>query len=400
MQDKIKYIIFGLIGVFLTIAVIFLGLKVRSVEGERQQLQTENSGLNEKITAITLDNSKLKKNVDSLSKSLEDINLQRTELQGKYDLLTRERDDLVNQIKVEKDKYERVASAKPADVSQPPSMNDAYLAALIKQKTDLEVQSSIMRETLKSLKTSNEQLALEKSNLAFEVNNLSRDTQDVQRASEYNQKMVDNLTQELAREKTDKFEMAKRLKGVKADNLMMRQQIQSLADRRMSLEKKVADMQTKNAALESSLASMELYVKQQLFQMDDLKTRYPDQRTEAKSASAASGAARQQQYQQPSSTGRRDAIQLPPIVVRPQSQADPNSPSLSEGTRIMSIDRDNNFVVVNAGQANNLKLGDTFQAYRDGQAIGSVEVIQIRDRIAACDIKSENTPLRVGDIIK
>jgi chromosome segregation ATPase len=300
MQDKIKYIVFGLVGVVLTIAVIFLGLKVKSVEGERQQLQTENTGLNEKITAITLDNSKLKKNVDALSKSLEDINLQRTELQGKYDLLTRERDDLVNQIKIEK---EKAANVKPVDAA--PSMNDAYLAVLIKQKTDLEVQSSMMRETLKSLKTANEQLALEKSNLAFEVNNLSRDTQDVQRASEYNQKMVDNLTQELAREKTDKFEMAKRLKGVKADNRMMRQQIQSLADRRMSLEKKVADMQTKNAALESSLASMELYVKQQLFQMDDLKTRYPDGRAESKTASTASGAARQQQYQQPSPAGRR-----------------------------------------------------------------------------------------------
>jgi chromosome segregation ATPase len=398
MQDKIKYIVFGLVGVVLTIAVIFLGLKVKSVEGERQQLQTENSGLNEKISTITLDNSKLKKDVDSLSKSLEDINLQRTELQGKYDLLTRERDDLANQIKIEKEKAAAAASVKPPDVA--PSANDAFLATLIKQKSDLEVQSSMMRETLKSLKTANEQLVLEKSNLAFEVNNLSRDTQDVQRASEYNQKMVDNLTQELAREKTDKFEMAKRLKGVKADNRIMRQQIQSLADRRMSLEKKLSDMQSKNAALESSLAGMELYVKQQLFQMDDIKTRYPDARTESRSASAASGAARQQQYQQSSSTGRRDAIQLPPIVVRPQSQADPNSPSLNEGTRIMSIDRDNNFVVVNAGQANNLKLGDIFQAYRDGQAVGSVEVIQIRDRIAACDIKTETTPLRVGDIIK
>ena len=396
MQDKIKYIIFGLAAVIVLIVMIFFGLKVKSLEGERQQLQTENSGLNEKITAITRDNSNLQKKVDSLGKSLEEINLQRTEVQGKYDLLIRERDDLVNQIKAEK---EKAVSVKPPDVSPTPSMNDAFLATLIKQKTDLEVQGSMMRETLKSLKTANEQLVFEKSNLAFEVNNLSRDTQDVQRASEYNQKMVDNLTQELAREKTDKFEMAKRLKGVKDDNRMMRQQIQALADRKMSLEKKLADMQTKNAALESSLASMELYVKQQLFHMDDLKSRFPDARAEDKSAAAASGAARTQ-YQQPSSTGRRDAIQLPPIVVRPQSQADPNSPSLNGGVKIMSIDKDNNFVVVNAGQANNLKLGDTFQAYRDGQAIGSVEVIQLRDRIAACDIKSENTPLRVGDIIK
>ena len=121
MQDKIKYIVFGLAAVIAFIVMIFLGLKVRSLEGERQQLQTENGGLNEKITAITKDNATLQKKVDSLGKSVEEINQQRIEVQGKYDLLVQERDSLVTQIKAEKDK---ASSVKPPPEAAP-SMNDA-----------------------------------------------------------------------------------------------------------------------------------------------------------------------------------------------------------------------------------------------------------------------------------
>ncbi len=68
--------------------------------------------------------------------------------------------------------------------------------------------------------------------------------------------------------------------------------------------------------------------------------------------------------------------------------------------KIVSIDKENNFVVVNAGRDSGLKIGDSFQVYRNGKGIGMVEVIQTRERIAACDIKSESTPLRVGDSIQ
>jgi predicted RNase H-like nuclease (RuvC/YqgF family) len=209
--------------------------------------------------------------------------------------------------------------------------------------------------------------------------------------------MVDNLTQELAREKTDKLEIAKRLKALKADNRQLRQQIQSLGERKLSLEKKLSDMQSKNAALESSLASMELYVKQQMFQMDDIKTQMEDARGSVK----ASGARTTQPDKRTDATGRKEAIQLPPIVVRPSQQpATSSKANFGDQARIISIDQDNNFVVVNVGQESNIKIGDTLQVLRDGQAIGTVQVIQTRERIAACDIKDEKTPLRVGDLIR
>jgi len=46
------------------------------------------------------------------------------------------------------------------------------------------------------------------------------------------------------------------------------------------------------------------------------------------------------------------------------------------------------------------KLGDTFKVYKQGNPIATVEVIQVRQSIAACDIKEETTPIEAGDIVR
>ena len=388
MQDKIKYIVFGLAAFVILIVMMFLGLKVKSLERERQDLQNQNTDLTQQVSTLNADNAGLKGKIGELTKAIDEGNAQRAHIQQEFDKLVQERDALAQEI----GKLKEAQQTPQAEASAPapaPTLSDAYLAGILKQKADLEVQVSMMRDTLKNLKAANDQLTLEKNNLVFEVNNMSRETQDIQHASNYNQKMVDTLTQELAREKTDKLEIAKRFKAVNADNRQLRQQIQSLGERRLSLEKKLSDMQSKNAALESSLASMELYVKQQMFQMDD-----------ARESSKAGTGPQPQADKRIGTSGRKEAIQLPPIVVRPQQQAAGAAADFGKQARIISVDRDNNFVVVNLGQAHELKTGDTLNVYRDGQQVGSVQVIQTRDRIAACDIKDEDTPLRVGDLIK
>ncbi|MFA5099433.1 MAG: hypothetical protein WC547_00930 [Candidatus Omnitrophota bacterium] len=401
MQDKLKYVMLGLAAVVILIVIMFLGLKVKSLERERQDLQNQNTDLTQKVTSITQEAAVLKKELGSLSKSLDETNAARDDVQKKYGLLVQERDALVqqiNQIKSEQDSVVRKAPVETQPAAKP-TMDDSYLARILKQKADLEVQVSMMRDTLKVLKSTNDQLALEKNNLTYEVNNLTRDTQDIQQTAEYNQKMVDNLTQALASEKTNNLELAKRFKSAKADNRQLRQQLQSLGERRISLEKKLTDMQSKNASLESSLASMELYVKQQMFQMDDIKSQMEDAR--GSKPVSGSGLSTTRPYQQSSvRQPRKDAIQLPPIVVRPQQAGSSDAPAIGDKSRIISVDKENNFVVVNAGQSDNLKIGDTFLVFRDGQNIGSIEVIQTRDRISACDIKNETTSLRVGDMIR
>jgi hypothetical protein len=68
--------------------------------------------------------------------------------------------------------------------------------------------------------------------------------------------------------------------------------------------------------------------------------------------------------------------------------------------RILSTDLANNFVVIDLGEDAGVSMGDVFKVSRDGEEIGSIEVIQVRNTISACDIKKKTTTFKIGDTVK
>jgi hypothetical protein len=66
----------------------------------------------------------------------------------------------------------------------------------------------------------------------------------------------------------------------------------------------------------------------------------------------------------------------------------------------MAVNRDNNFVIIDLGEETGINVGNSFQVYRDGKSIANIEAIQVRSDMAACDIKKETRPIKVGDIVK
>jgi hypothetical protein len=98
-------------------------------------------------------------------------------------------------------------------------------------------------------------------------------------------------------------------------------------------------------------------------------------------------------------------VVLPPIVVRPKSEAfssdNSSGPSAErQGAEVMLINRENNFVIVNLGEDSGIKVGDTMQVFSGTKAIAVIEVIQIRKVFSACDIKREDSPIKIGDTVK
>jgi hypothetical protein len=67
---------------------------------------------------------------------------------------------------------------------------------------------------------------------------------------------------------------------------------------------------------------------------------------------------------------------------------------------VLSINRDNNFIVVDLGEDAGVKPGDNFRVYREEKPIASVEAIQVRRTISACDIKKETTSVKIGDVVR
>ncbi|HRZ40332.1 MAG TPA: hypothetical protein P5246_04910, partial [Candidatus Omnitrophota bacterium] len=98
-------------------------------------------------------------------------------------------------------------------------------------------------------------------------------------------------------------------------------------------------------------------------------------------------------------------VELAPIVVssaeNPQNfekAKNPNAPGIDGN--IVSVNKENNFVIIDIGENSGIKAGDTLNVYREAEYIAGLEVIQVRKDIAAADIISRVTDIQVGDAVR
>ncbi|MBI3321256.1 MAG: hypothetical protein HYZ91_03195 [Candidatus Omnitrophica bacterium] len=90
------------------------------------------------------------------------------------------------------------------------------------------------------------------------------------------------------------------------------------------------------------------------------------------------------------------AVELPPIIVR-KDQA--GMASTVRG-RILEVNGPHNFIVVDKGSMDGVRIGMTFDILRGANAVGRATVVRVRPQISACDVVRTQTPgpLQVGDL--
>lgn len=385
MEQKIKFIVIGLM-VILAVS-LFMNLQLQTVkkniELERDQLKSENISLSKKTEEIIKGNHELQNRIDllnsdmsKLSQEKDQIQRDKEQIQKQLKVISKERDLLVEKLKTQPQVKEEVKEG-------PPKIDDAYWAGILKAKTDLALQLDNLRSDLKSLRISNEQLERD-------LETLGREKQELEKQISYNQKMLDNLSAELVIERNTTNQQRENLKSVKSENVILRRQVKSLSSRKADLEQKVFQLQEERNGLEKQFNQMAATLENRLAGISELR----EQLSDVEEGTAKTEAPQQQAKPQQAKT----AVELPAIVVRPQGEnKTSNAPSLA---RVISINKENNFVVIDQGENSGLKLGDKLKAYRNNQEIANLEVMQTRWSIAACDIKLESSPLRVGDIVK
>lgn len=379
MEQKIKFIIVGLIAI-LAISLI-INLQIYSakhrIEQERNSLKKENTSLLAKIEESLRDNRRMQDRVNALSRDLDKASQEKEEVQKKYELVTKEKEELIEKLKRQPPtltEMQRPESLSPTE--------DAYWAGILKAKTDLELQLENVRSELKTAQINNEQLLRDKSTLELDINNSSRESQDLKRQLEYNQKLMDSIAQELVRERNDKFQIQESIKLIKSENNILRRQLKSLNNRKINLERKLAELEKENVHFESRFTEMDALLRDRMLQIDNLKKEVEKSQT-TKTTSEA----------------KEESIELPPIIVRPQTESLTSEMSPLQG-KILALNKDNNFVIIDLGEDSGIKVGDRFQVYREDQSIATIEVVSSRKTIAACDIKKETTPIKVGDAVR
>ncbi len=386
MEQKTKIIMFGLIGIIVISLVICLNLYgvKQTAERERDGLKEEVATLQQNLSVVSKESQQLKVKLGEVSRDLDRISRERQDVQKKYDTANKERADLIDTIEKLKKQLDEARGQEAQQVA-PPKTDDAYWGGILKAKTDLELQLQNIRTELRSMQITNEQLQREKSTLSLDITNLNREREDLQRQLGYNQKLLDSLASELVREKNDKMQLESNVKPIKNENEVLMRQLKNLNERKAGLERDLAQLQADKNSLGRRVDELESLLKDQILKMDSLRKRVDDVRS-------GSG-----DLAQPQS----ESVELPPILVRPQVTTE-GTVTATRGIagKVLAVNKDNNFVIVDLGEDAGIKLGQGFSVYRSGNSIAGVEVIQIRKNISACDIKRETTPIKVGDAVK
>ena len=395
MENKTKFITIGLMGglvVFFFLFIQTLNSK-QLILRERDNLKEENITLNSKLDKLEKGIREYENKIGLLNKELDKVSREKQEVERKYELASKDREKMLERLKL---KQVETQGAPQPQAQVLPQDTDAYWGGILKAKTDLELQLGNLRSELRSAQITNEQLQREKSTLELDMNNLRRENEDLKRQLEYNQKIMDSITQELVREKNDKTKIQEILKSMKSENAVLMRQLKSLNERKINLEKKFQGLQEKNAAIEQKFNDMQTMLTDKLPQINDLK-----EQMDAIRSGGQTGAEAETQTAQP----EKGAVELPTIVVLPQTEAETSTwsskgiPIKPTGT-VLEINRESGFVIIDLGQDAGIKIGDTFKVYRQDAPIATIKVVQVRQGICACDIKEEITPIEAGDTVR
>jgi predicted nucleic acid-binding Zn-ribbon protein len=385
MEQKIKYIIAGLVG--LCVICLFLFLQAFNQQQrllrESNDLKAENSSLQSKANKLESDLKSTQNNLSSLQDERDRKNEELNELQRKFETAARARDELAEALKQKNRVQVTVPVVQAAQRESVPANTDAYWGSVLQAKTDLEMQMSSIQSELRKLQISNDSLQRAKSVLELDINSLRNDKKDLLRQLDYTQKLLDSMSQEVVRERNDKVAIQDNLKIIRAENNVLSRQLKSLVARKEALDKKVQSLQEDKNTAEKRLSEMESMLGDRISKIDSLKN-------ELNAITSGTG--------QDWGKVAKASVELPAIVVRSTPAAGQEQAQINESSgKILAVNLESNFVVIDLGSSAGVKVGNVFGVYRDARSVGSIEVIQVRPNIAACDIKRSSTALKIGD---
>ena len=417
-KQSIFILIFLLIGA-LILAGIF-AVKAQKAQDENKTLKKQTADAvsvkKEKIKEV----AKLKKNIKKIETEKVDLQKQATEaitksddLSAKMDSVVSERDTLVGRIEnIKKERDELVSRiqelttqgimlGKQQETSSLGSGSedfvldegliddDEYWAKVLRDKASLQIKMDNLKQNLSQNSISMVDLKQLNADLQIELDALKHSRGEVERDMQHKESLINNLSLELARTKNDKKFTANRVAKLNEENSGLRRQLKELFTTKSGLEKTIVKLQQDKKAYERRIHETDSLIQSKIDEIWEIKESLD--RT-FKSTSLAPSASR--------------GVELPAITINSNTLSQPVEDKQESdmlpgynGT-VVSVNADNNFVIVDIGEKTGLRLGDMLSVYRNSQYIARLEVIQVRKDIAAADIKDQWSKVVVGDTVK
>lgn len=227
---------------------------------------------------------------------------------------------------------------------------------------------------------------------------------------------LDTVNKQLTQAQTEAQTTAAQLATAKAERAALQAQVDALTAEQDQLKKQVARAGEDKAALTKTLNTLQDKVaaveeEKRTLAADLEQVRERLARAEATSpallGTAASDLTGEPQHQKggaspPSaSVIPKEAIELPPIVVyRGEPLTTLDLPEGAVSARVIAVNSEQRFLIVDKGSGQGLFLGSVLQVYRKGQLIAKIKAVRVREALSACDILPTDTGQapNVGDL--
>lgn len=366
---------------------------------KEQEFNQEKSSLSKQLSTIVEAKKRLDIELGDLKGKFDSLVSDKDALQNKFDLVTKERATLVEKMQELADARKKLEqeivslksstsnmSAADATIAamKASSGDDAYWAGLLKEKASLEIQVNSLKTQLDELRLKTEQAMEAGRKLDLQLRTVTEAKNDLERRFIYNEKLAETLSGDLVREKRDKKSLLDQLEGMRRENFDLKTKMLALGDRKSTLETKLVDLQQEREILAKRLSELDSILQERVDQIIQVKDDLKAARIEAKQVS----------------TKDSRVVQLQPIVVKAGNEGS-GSKGVPVGGQVLAINDENNFVIVDVGEDDGVKSGQTLSVYRNNQRIGTLEVIQTRKEISAADIKNVNSGsvIKIGDMV-
>ena len=253
------------------------------------------------------------------------------------------------------------------------------------QIAELDAQNAGLMQQLKNLQTERKSLDERVGSLHAQLSSATTDLERSRVSLRELQDQYEQLNTRLDRERQDLQGQVSRAAAERDEAL---QRVEQLAGDKKDLQRSVSRWRERLALLDRDYRKLA----EQLSQAADPAHPALDiVSTVGPSSPPVSGAS---QASAPSTIP--GTVELPPIIVR-KDQA--GMTSMVRG-RIIEVNDAHNFVVVDRGGSDGVRIGMAFDFLRGSAPVGRATVIRVRPTIAACDIVRAKTagPLQAGDI--
>ena len=392
ISDSVKTAIYSLCGTLLSVSIIsavWLGMenrriysryteekalwyqKNRDLEFNLDKFQSETEGVKSKLNEYQSSLAKLKEEKLVSENNLKELADENKRLREKVTRLVRGNDKL----KISLEKNQKTESGDIKD--------ESFWSNLLREKATLELQFNSMNRLLEKKDVEIARFEQEKEKLNQIVSDLLDKKADLEKKFQGIKKIVSSLSASLEQGKKEKIVYIEQIEEVTKDKDALRLKLEQARDRKRDIDKKIQELQAnvekekaEKAKFNQKLGYTNRVLEDEMLEVTKLKQNLETALKNIKKLSYNGGS---------------EAVKLPRIEIKDDSLKG----------RVVSVNKEQNFVIIDIGRRDGVQVGMEFSIYRENDLIAKLEAIDVREVTSAAKISLglPNTQIAEADSV-